>query len=131
MSITIGQVADRADVNVQTVRYYERRGLLPEPPRTPSGYRQYDEGSVARIRFIKRAQILGFSLAEITELLELRVHPRSNCDDVKTRAERKRAEIDRKIADLGRIRSSLEQLIRACEKRTPTRECPIIERLET
>ncbi len=131
MSITIGEVAKRADVNVQTVRYYERRGLLPEPPRTAAGYRQYDESSVSRIRFIKRAQVLGFSLAEIAELLDLRVHPRSNCDDVRAKAERKRAEIDRKIGDLRRMRLSLEELIRACEARKPTRECPILENLET
>jgi Hg(II)-responsive transcriptional regulator len=128
--MTIGEVAERAGVNVQTVRYYERRGLLPEPPRSGSGYRQYEPEAVARIQFIKRAQLLGFSLVEITELLSLRIKAGSNCDEVQRKAEAKRREIDEKIVALDEMKRSLDRLIRACESREPTEECPILARLE-
>lgn len=128
--MTIGELAKRAGVNVETVRYYERRGLLREPPRSDSGYRQYRPEAVARIQFIKRAQALGFSLAEITELLSLRVSPSSNCDEVLRKAESKRQEIDRKITALDEMRRSLDRLISACETREATEECPILARLE-
>ncbi len=128
--MTIGEVAERAGVNVQTVRYYERRGLLSEPPRSQSGYRQYKPEVVTRIQFIKRAQLLGFSLIEIIELLSLRVSSGTNCDEVLRKAEAKRQEIDRKIVALDEMRRSLDRLIRACESREPTEECPILARLE-
>lgn len=128
--MTIGELARRAGVNVQTVRYYERRGLLREPPRSESGYRQYKPEAVARIQFIKRAQLLGFSLGEITELLSLRVSSGSNCDEVLRKAEAKRREIDEKIAALDDMRRSLDRLILACEARESTEECPILARLE-
>jgi len=89
MTMTIGKVASGAGVNLQTVRYYERRGLLPRPPRAASGYRQYDANAVARLRFIKRAQDLGFSLAEIGELLELRIEHGAACAAVEARAREK------------------------------------------
>lgn len=89
-SLTTGQLARKAHVNVETLHYYERRGLMPEPPRRESGYRQYSEGDVARIQFIKRAQDLRFSLKEIAELLSLRVDPHTTCADVKKKAEVKR-----------------------------------------
>jgi Hg(II)-responsive transcriptional regulator len=130
MTLTIGDLASRADVNVQTVRYYERRGLVPAPPRTDSGYRQYPPDSVARVQFIKRAQALGFSLREIEELLDLRVHPRHSCAEVRRKAEAKRDEIDRKIRSLRELRTSLDGLIEACDSNTQTKECPIIETLE-
>lgn len=130
MTLTIGNLAEQAAVNVQTLRYYERRGLLPPPPRTEGGYRQYPPGSVARVRFIRRAQRLGFSLKEIAELLELRVHPRRSCTEMRRKAEVKRAEIDRKIRSLRDLRGALEDLIEACASNTPTMECPIIESLE-
>ena len=130
MALMIGSLASQADVNVQTVRYYERRGLMPAPPRTDSGYRQYPPDSVARVRFIKRAQLLGFSLKEIAELLDLRVHPRRSCSEMRRKAEVKRAEIDRKIRALRVLRSGLDDLIEACDSNTPTEECPIIESLE-
>src|SRR5688572_27027868 len=95
--LTIGQLAKRAGVNLETIRYYERRGLLSEPPRRASGYRQYRPDVVARIRFIKRAQELGFSLNEIHELLSLRVEAATVCSDVKQRAEAKVAEIEQKM----------------------------------
>jgi MerR family mercuric resistance operon transcriptional regulator len=128
--MSIGEVANRSDVNVQTVRYYERRGLLPAPPRSPSGYRQYSPDNVARIRFIKRAQALGFSLDDISELLALRVDPSTNCEEVQQHAEVKLRDIDERIEALRRMRQSLESLAEACRDRRATSECPILEALE-
>jgi len=128
-SMTIGEVADRSDVNVQTIRYYERRGLLPAPPRSSSGYRQYDAHNVVRIRFIKRAQALGFSLNDISELLDLRIDPSSNCEEVLAHAEIKLRDIDEKIEALRSMRRSLESLASACRDRRTTGECPILEAL--
>src|SRR5229473_978214 len=95
-TLSIGQVARKAGVGVETVRYYEREGLLEEPPRRASGYRQYSEQVVTRLHFIKRAQQLGFSLKEISELLLLRVDAQTSCDEVKQRTEAKIAEVERK-----------------------------------
>ena len=121
-----GDVARRADVNVETVRFYERQGLLPAPPRAPSGYRQYDEEHVQRIRFIKRAQSLGFTLREIADLLALKVEPGGKSRDVKALAAQKIAEIDVKIHDLTRIKSTLETLHAACNGEVPIHDCPIL-----
>ncbi len=129
MTITIGQVASGAGVNVQTVRYYERRGLLPKAPRTPGGYRTYDPEAVARLRFIKRAQDLGFSLEEITELLGLRVEHGAACAAVEARAKDKIAMVEKKIDELQRIKAVLYELSRACDLREPTSDCPILEAL--
>ena len=129
-SLTIGQLAQRAGVGVETVRFYEREGLVPEPPRRPSGYRDYPPDVVPRIVFIRRAKELGFSLKEIGELLELRVRPRRNCGRVKRSAEVKLADIDAKIASLRRIRRALKNLTKACEAHTPTTECPILASLD-
>jgi alkylmercury lyase len=126
---TIGQLAKNAQVHRETIRYYERRGLLPPPSRRDSGYRQYSQEDVARIRFIKRAQELGFSLKEILELLSLRVGPETACDDVKRRAESKIAAIEEKIRTLQRMRETLTKLVTACNSRRPTSECPILETL--
>ncbi len=128
--MNIGEVADRSSVNVQTIRYYERRGLLPVPKRSPSGYRQYSTANVDRVRFIKRAQALGFSLNDISELLELRVDPTSNCEEVLHHAEIKLRDIDEKIEALRRMKRSLESLADACRDRRATGECPILEALE-
>ncbi len=130
MRMTIGELADKAKVKIETVRYYERRGLLPEPARSSSGYRQYERDAIARIQFIKRAKLLGFTLNEIAELLLLRVDSPANCEDFQKKANDKRREIDAKIAALGEIKRSLDQLIMACEGREVTGECPILERLE-
>jgi Hg(II)-responsive transcriptional regulator len=126
----IGEVAGAAGVNVQTVRYYERRGLLEEPPRTPSGYRTYEAGAVDRIRFIQRAQDLGFTLNEIEELLELRVEDAHGCPGVEARTARKLEEVRRKITELRRMEAVLEELVTACRSRSPTTECPILRALE-
>ena len=128
-SLTIGQLAQRAGVGVETVRFYEREGLILEPPRRPSGYRDYPIETVARIVFIRRAKELGFALREINELLELRVRPRRNCAQVKQSADAKIADIEGKIAALRRIKRALKSLTKACEARTPTTECPILASL--
>ena len=128
-SLTIGQAAKKAQVNVETVRYYERRGLMPEPPRRESGYRQYSEPDVTRIRFIKRAQTLGFTLKEILELLSLRVDPKTTCGDVKRRAEVKITDMEEKIRDLQKMKKALMKLAVSCRGRGSTSECPILEML--
>ncbi len=125
--LTIGRLARAAGVNVETVRYYQRVGLLEEPPRPAGGYRTYPPDTVERIRFIKRAQKLGFRLQEIRELLEL---DETSCRDVQQRARRKREQIDRQIADLQALRNTLDTLIRTCEERGESRACPIVESLQ-
>ena len=128
-TMRIGAVATRADVNIQTVRYYERRGLLPEAPRTQAGYRTYDPDAVARLRFIKRAQDLGFSLEEISELLELRVEHGAACTAVEAKAKEKIATVEQKIDELERMKRVLFELAHACDLREPTSDCPILEAL--
>ena len=128
--MTIGELAARAGVNVQTVRYYERRGLLDAPTRRPSGYREYDAGALDRLRFIRRAQELGFTLAEIDELLALRLDPHTTAASVKARAEEKIAEIDGKLRDLERIRHALTHLAGRCRGgHGPVGDCPLLEAL--
>ena len=100
MALKIGEVAERSGVNLQTILYYERQKLLPEPPRLPSGYRMFPEQTVHRVRFIKRAQELGFSLAEILDLLSIQVDPKKECSDVKRLAKAKIADIEEKIRTL-------------------------------
>jgi MerR family copper efflux transcriptional regulator len=130
MTMTIGQVAAQARVNAETVRYYERRKLLPAPGRTPAGYRLYSPDVVLRIRFIKRAQELGFSLREIEELLALRVRHGAACRDVEERARAKIGLVERKIRQLEEIKGVLGELVEACRQRMPTAECPILEALQ-
>jgi MerR family transcriptional regulator, copper efflux regulator len=130
MPLTIGQVANAADVNIQTIRYYERRGLFPTPRRTPSGYRQYAGDAVARLRFIRHAQELGFSLKEVQELLGLRVRHGAACDTVERKTRQKIAVVRQRIRDLQRMKRTLERLASACTARRPTDDCPILEVLE-
>lgn len=130
-NLTTGQLAERAGVNVQTVRFYERRGLLPEPPRSPAGYRLYRRRDLQRLRFIRRAQTLGFRLAEIEELLDLRVREDGSCGAVQARAEAAIARIDEQVEQLARMHGALTSLLRACRQRKATGECPILESLET
>ena len=125
----IGEVALRAGVNVQTLRYYERRGLLREPARSPSGYRQYDADAVRVIRFIKRAQELGFSLREVEELLQLRANKRAKCADVMATALAKLDDIDRKVRSLQSMRQALKGLVASC-KNGASLDCPILEALD-
>jgi len=128
--LTIGELAKRGGVGLETIRYYERRGLLAKPPRSAAGYRAYSSEEVRRVRFIKAAQELGFSLAEIDELLALRVDPRSTCADVRERAEAKITDIEDKIRQLTRMRESLERVTAACSGRGPTSQCPILDSME-
>ena len=128
--LTIGQLANKAGVNIDTIRYYEKQGLIPKPSRRESGYRQYSEDSVKRILFIKRAKELGFSLKEISELLSLRLDSRTKCGDVKKRADIKIAEIQGKIEALKRMRAALVRLVKACEENKQAGECPILEALD-
>ena len=126
--LTTGQLAQKAHVNVETIRYYERRRLLPEPPRRESGYRQYSQEDVTRIRFIRRAQELGFSLTEISELLDLRVNTTHTCQDVKRRTEIKIIDIEQKIDTLQQMKQALVKLAAICQGgESPTTECPILE----
>lgn len=129
--MTIGKVARKAAVGVETVRFYERRGLIEQPPKPAlSGYRVYPDEAVGRIRFIRQAQGLGFSLREIKDLISLRADPQTDCADVRERATAKRADVDRKIAELHRIRAALDALIAACPGSGALRSCSIMEVLE-
>ncbi|MBI3377367.1 MAG: MerR family transcriptional regulator [Nitrospirae bacterium] len=128
--LTIGQLAKKAGVNIDTIRYYEKQGLIPKPSRRESGYRQYSQDSVKRILFIKRAKDLGFSLKEIFELLSLRLDSRTKCGDVKKRADIKIAEIEGKIQTLRRMNAALVKLVKACEENKQAGECPILEALD-
>jgi MerR family mercuric resistance operon transcriptional regulator len=129
-NLTTGELAKQAGVNVETLRFYERKGLLPKPPQRASGYREYPTESVGLIRFIKRAQELGFSLAEVRELLALRVRPGVSCAEVRETAERKAIEVREKIADLRAIERALKKLTASCTGRGPLSECPILENLD-
>lgn len=129
--MTRGEVAEKADVNPETLRYYERKELIPKPRRSDGGIRLYDESYVDRLRFIRRAKELGFTLAEIKGLLDLRVDDEATCRDVKTQAEDKLEEVEAKILDLKRIREALTTLAEACdEANKPTSDCPILDAME-
>jgi len=129
--LKVGEVAKRAAVNLQTIHYYERRGLLPRPPRTSSNYRMYAEDAVQRVRFVKRAQELGFTLKEIKELLSLRAATGTRCADVRQQAKAKLQDINEKIGTLQGMRRALTRLIGECAGRGPITDCPILEALDT
>ncbi len=129
-TLKTGELATAAGVSRETLRYYERIGLLPEPQRSASGYRQYPSEAVGRLKFVGRAQELGFTLAEVAELLALRVDDTEACDAVRGRATTKLASVEAKISDLRRIARSLGRLIDQCESRETTVECPILEALD-
>ncbi|MDW7709918.1 MAG: MerR family DNA-binding protein [Deferrisomatales bacterium] len=125
---TIGQVAKAAGVGVETVRFYERKGLVARPARAERGFRRYPPETVSRVRFIRRAKKLGFTLREIAELLDLRADP--SCDEVRARAEGKLADITGKIASLERMRAVLEELVGRCRTFGTGTECPILAAME-
>jgi Hg(II)-responsive transcriptional regulator len=126
----IGELARLAGVNIQTVRYYERRGLLRDPRRRPGGYREYTTATLERIRFIKRAHALGFTLSEIGELLALRLDPGTTAAEVKARAKQKIVEIEGRLRDLERIRHALTHLAGQCRGgRGPVGDCPLLDAL--
>ena len=129
-AMTRGQVADAADVTAETVRYYEERGLIPAPRRSPAGYRLYGPEYVERIRFVKRAQELGFTLAEAGGLLEVGLDaPDGGCGDVRAEALAKLADVEQKLRDLGAIRDALRALAQACPGEGPLGACPILDAL--
>ncbi len=131
-AMTIGKAARRGGVGIETIRFYERRGLIQQPPRpSGSGFRVYPEETVQRIRFIRQAQEIGFSLREIEELLSLRADPSADCADVRRQATAKLEEVDRKIAQLEEIRGALYELIAACPGSGALRVCSIMEALVT
>jgi len=129
MALTIGQVAKRCGVGVETIRFYEREGLIAQPARPESGFRRYPPDAVGWVRFIQRSKTLGFSLREIKDLLSLRVDSATTCDAVKARAEGKIADIEQKIGHLQEMKRALVKLTVACRKKKPTSECPILEAL--
>ena len=128
--LTIGQLARKVRVNVQTVRYYERLNLLAPSARRPSGYRLYGHEEERRLRFIKNAQALGFTLREIAELLALRVGSTARCGDVQKKARAKLVQVASKVDDLQALARALNSLIRACRVGRPTGHCPILMSLE-
>lgn len=132
--LKIGEVAKIAGVNVGTIRYYERLGLIPEPSRTESiwghGYRQYTTDVLIRLMFIREAKRIGFTLKEIKELLSLRVDEKTNCKAVRTMAEAKLQEVEDKLRSLRKIGKSLQELITACRKGKQTDHCPILNAMD-
>ena len=127
---TIGWLAKSAGVYVQTVRYYEKRKLLSPSGRRPSGYRIYDHEALTRLRFIRNAQTLGFTLREIGELLNLRVTTGTRCGDVQRKAEAKLQSVEAKIIDLQTLARALRGLIRTCRDGQPINRCQIVSHLE-
>lgn len=128
--LRIGAVASAAGVNVQTLRFYERKGLIREPERTDGGYRLYPEETIRLVQFIKRAQALGFTLTEIGELLQLRDNPRRSCARVLEVAKSKMEEVDEKLRDLRRLKKALSDLTRSCAAEEGRLTCPILEALD-
>ncbi len=129
-TLRTGQVAEQAGVNVETLRYYERRGLLKEPARRSSGYREYPLEAVRVVRFIKRSQELGFTLGEIEELLVLREGEGLVCAEAQATATRKIKEIEEKIKNLRAMKNALGILVKTCESQNGVRECPILDALD-
>lgn len=129
-SLSIGQVANASEVNVQTLRYYERVGLVPPPKRSRAGYRLYTEETVRMVSFVKRAQELGFTLKEIKELLKFRTAGLQKREAVRAAAEAKVQDIDARIQDLTAIRAALSSLLRTCSCQGEKPACPILEALE-
>ncbi len=125
------EVAAQAQVNAQTLRYYERRGLLPEPERTQSGYRAYTSDAVRVVRFVKRAQQLGFTLDDIEELLHLAEGGPDSCDDARAMARTRIADLQRRIEELVGMRDALVRLVDTCHQPSAERDCPILQDIET
>lgn len=126
--LTIGKVAAAAEVNVETIRFYQRRGIIAEPPKKLGGLRYYDKTAIERVRFVKRAQSLGFSLEEVVGLLELQAA--DVCAKTHDAAERKLAMVEERIRDLQQIQAALKKLIDQCEGGVANVSCPIIESLQ-
>jgi MerR family mercuric resistance operon transcriptional regulator len=125
-----GKLATTAGVNIETLRFYEKKGVMPKPDRTPAGYRIYDINDLKRLKFIKKSQILGFTLSEIKDLLYLRVDSERSCSEVRKIASEKISSIDIKIDELQKIRDALSKLVELCKGEGPESDCPILDELE-
>jgi DNA-binding transcriptional MerR regulator len=126
-AMKIGEVAKRSKTGIETIRFYEREGLLPPPQRRPSGYRQYDGATVERLDYIRRAKELGFTLAEVRDLLELS-SAASTCEHVRRRAEAKVADIEGRIRSLQQMRRSLGRIVGRCRAKDSTEDCPLVHK---
>lgn len=131
VTLTIGQVAAKAGVGVETIRFYERKGLIEAPPRKKSGYRQYDEDAVKRLAFIQQAKSLGFSLNEIHELFNICSRPGTSSRDIKNLSEAKLNDIESKIKMLQQIRRTLKSLIKKCPGEGSIGQCPILKAMDS
>lgn len=129
-TMTIGQVARETGIGIETVRFYEREGLLEQPARRASGYREYTDQAIKRLRFIKQAQRLGFTLREIRELLALKLNPKATRGQVKEQAQAKVEDIDQRIRELKRMKKALSLLLEACNGKGSLDGCPILEAIE-
>jgi len=129
--VRTSEVAAQAQVNTQTLRYYERRGLLPEPERTHSGYRAYTPDAVRVVRFVKRAQQLGFTLDDIEDLLHLADGGPASCEEARTMARTRIGDLQQRINELAGMRDALTQLVDTCDQPRAERECPILRDIET
>ena len=127
-AMKIGEIAKRSGIGIETIRYYEREGLLVEPERRPSGYRQYDGSTVERLEYIRRAKDLGFTLAEIRELLELSFTAHAGCDHIRQRAEAKVADIEGKIRSLQQMKRSLGRIVQRCRVENSSEGCPLVHK---
>ncbi len=129
-TLTIGQLAKHTQVGVETIRFYEREGLIMVPPRSAAGYRLYALSAIKRIRFIQRAKEVGFTLKDIKELLSLRMQTGVTCQDIQSKAAAKVTEIEQKLIELQRMKKALQQLAAQCTGTGPVSECPILDALE-
>ncbi len=129
-TITIGELSKESGVHLETIRYYEREGLIPVPPRKTSGHRAYPQNAALRLRFIKRVQELGFTLSEIRELLTLRAEPDQDCSQVCEQAQEKLCEVRAKIRNLQAIEQALQHLTEGCSGNRPIGKCGILEALD-
>ena len=127
--MTIGQVARKTGVSVEAIRYYEKEGLITEPERSPSGYRQYQTETVKRVLFIQRAKEVGFTLKEINDLLTLQSNPNACCGDILSRATSKVEQIEAKIDELQRMKNALQELTEECVSDSGLEDCPILDAL--
>lgn len=130
ITLTRGELAREAGVNFSTVRYYERRGILQPKNRSAGGYHQYNAEDVRRVRFIRRAQELGFTLKEVEELLTLRIDAGSHCSEVRQQAEMKISDMQQKIRDLQQMKKALSKLVEACKREETSGHCPMVDALE-
>ena len=125
--VTIGKLAQKAGVNIETIRFYERKSLMPKPVRKPSGFRLYSDADLKRLNFILMAKRHGFTLTEIKDLLELRVNPQSTCEEIRIKANEKIRVIEKKLLELKRMKKALQTLAASCYGANPIDECPILE----